>query len=342
MKKEIGLDYLTSYLKNCHVKLDLFFLKNLIKNASKSEKPHMNKNFAKMINSPINKRKKAAMTIYGWMKGYRTVPILKLIKIINLSDYTWRDVEKNLISIKAGIRSGEIKPKFPIMIDNKLGAIVGHILGDGSIEKRFHSVFYSNSDIFLLDEFRKYAKDVFGIEPRIWVQEKRAFHEKSKWLIKVSNLKQVPKNHSVGLFYPKICCDILYAICGKFAEGRNKNITKKIKKSRSEFKIGLVRAFFDDEGSIRSDNHTMRLHQDKINILNDIKEILKKFNIESNIIRSYNKKGKVRYYFNITGFKNYYKFFKIIGCTSPNKRKEFELLINKVRNSKYFKKKYAL
>jgi len=35
----------------------------------------------------------------------------------------YTDVEKNLINIKAGIRKGEIKPNFPIKLDNKLGSI---------------------------------------------------------------------------------------------------------------------------------------------------------------------------------------------------------------------------
>lgn len=185
-------------------------------------------------------------------------------------------------------------------------------------------------------------KLIFGIGPRIWVQKKRSFEERSEWLMKVKILKEVPKGHSVGLFYPKICTDILYTICGKFAEGKTKKITKEIKGFDKEFKKGLIRAFFDDECSINSKNHTLRLHQDRKDILEDIKQILKDFDIDSNVIKSYNKRGKLRYYFNINGFKNYYRFFKIIGCTAPKKKREFRLLINKVKNSKRFKKKYSL
>ncbi|MAH03717.1 hypothetical protein CMI39_02940 [Candidatus Pacearchaeota archaeon] len=342
MKKEIKLKSLVSYLKTTHIKLNLTFLNKLLKDASKSNLPHRDKKFAQRIGCPINKNKKSAMTIYGWIKGYRTIPMDKLIKIVKLSSYSWENVEMNLISIKAGIRSGEIKPNFPIKIDKKLGSIVGHILGDGSIEKRFHSVFFSNSDLELLKEFSKYSEEIFGIKPRIWVQKRRLFHEKSQWLMKVDSLKKVPKNHSVGLFYPKICCDILYFLCGKFAEGKNKNITDQIKKSNKNFKIGFVRAFFDDEGSIRADNYTIRLHQDNKDMLKDFRDILKELNINSNLIRTYIKREKSRYYFNITGFKEYYRFNELIGCTSPKKKKELELLINKVKKSKYFKKKYSL
>jgi hypothetical protein len=340
--KEIGLKELKNSLKHTHLKLNLAFLEELLKSASKSDFPHKNKDFCKKIKCPINKTKKISLTIYGWKKGYRTVPFSKLIKIIRLSDYSWKDIEKNLLSIKAGIRAGEIHPKFPIKIDEKSGSIIGHILGDGSIDKRFHAIFYSNSNIQLLKEFRKNMKNIFRIEPRIWVQERRKFEEKTKWLKRIDNLNKVPNKHNVGLFYPKICSDILYSIYGKFAEGKNKEITNKIKKSNEAFKKGLIRAFFDDECSISSKNYSIRVYQDKKNILEDLREILKEFNIKPQIIRFYNKNNKLRYYFNITGFKEYYKFSKKIGFTSPKKEEELKLLINNVQNSKYFKKKYSM
>ncbi len=342
MKREVGLEALAGSLKHTHLKLNLNFLIKLLKDASNSDYPQKSEEFCRGIKCQVNKTKKISTTIYGWMRGYRTVPLSKLIKIVEFSSYKWGDVEKNLISIKAGIRRGEIPLKFPITIDEKLGSIIGHILGDGSIDKRFHSLFYSNSDLALLKEFSYSMKKKFSLEPRIWVQEKTSFDEKTKWMKRVNNLDDVPRGHSVGLFYPKICTDILYTICGKFAEGKTKKITKEIKGFDKEFKKGLIKAFFDDECSINSKNHTLRLHQDRKDILEDIKRILGDFDIDSNVVRSYNKRGKLRYYFNINGFKNYYGFFKIIGCTAPKKKREFRLLINKVKNSKQFKKKYSL
>ena len=342
MENRVGMEDLSQQLSTTHVKLNLKFLNELLNNSSKSNSPHRSKEFADKIGCPTNEIKKSSLTIYGWSKGYRTVPLSKLIKIINFSNHSWQDVEKNLISIKAGIRGGEIYPRLPLLIDEKLGSVVGHILGDGSIDKRFHSVFYSNSGIMLLKEFRLNMKALFGIEPRIWIQEKKAFNEKTKWMKRVSNLSEIPKGHNVGLFYPKICSDILYSICGKFAEGKNKEITEEIKNKDRNFKMGLIRAFYDDECSINSQNYTLRLHQDRKDILEDIRQMLKDFDIDSNVVRSYNKRGKLRYYFNINGFRNYHKFFKIIGCTSPKKKREFRLLINKVKNSKRFKKKFSL
>ncbi len=339
MKNSIGLEKLAPYLLKTHIKLDLDFLNKLLIGASKSDRPHRNNDFAKKIGCPVNKVKKSAMTIYGWMKGYRTIPLSKLGVIVELSKYSWKDVEENLISIKAGIRKGEICPRFPIKVDEGLGSIIGHILGDGAIDKRGHYVFYSNSNIDLLKEFRLYMLDIFGIEPRIWVQEKRLFHEKTKWMKRIYTLNEVPRGHNVGLFYPKICVDFLYLICGRFAKGRNKIITKEIKDKSREFKKGFIRAFFDDEGSISFKSHTLRLYQDNPGILDSIKDMLYEFGIKSKVVRNYIKRDKLRYYFNITGYDGYAKFYKLIGCTSPKKNKEFILLIEKVKNSRKFKNK---
>lgn len=171
---------------------------------------------------------------------------------------------------------------------------------------------------------------------------KKLFHEKSKWLKKVDILEETPAGHPAGLFYPKICCDILYVLSGNFAEGKNKIITDEIKSSNIKFKKAFIRAFFDDEGSIQSDSHTMRFHQDRKDMLEDVRKMLNEIGIKSNEVRSYIKRDKLRYYFNITGFREYYNYYNIIGCTSSNKKREFELLINKVSKSKYFKEKYSL
>ena len=340
--REIYLSDLANNLKHSHVKLNLTFLAELLKNSSNNDKPWRDRKFAKTISFPVNKNKKCSTTIYGWVRGYRTVPFSKLIDIIEISDYSWSDIENNLISIKAGIRSGEICPNFPIKIDRQLGAVIGHILGDGSIDRRFRSLFYSNSNYQLLKEFRDNMLMIFGIEPRIWVQEKTNFNEKTRWLKRVSILSNIPNGHNVGLFYPKICSDILYAICGNFAEGKSKNITPEIWGFDLDFKIGLIRAFFDDEGSVRSDNYTLRFHQDNLELLDQIRTLIVELNINPHKIKFYIKRNKRRYYFNINGFREYALFSQIIGCTSTKKKDELDTLINKVKNSKQFKKKFAL
>ncbi len=222
-----------------------------------------------------NRNKNIAITIFTtyktWLNGSRTIPVSKLIKIIDLSkNYTWKDIENNLISIKSGIKKGETHPKFPIIINHKIGAIIGHILGDGAINKRGESIFFCNSNPELLNEFIKYMKNIFGAEPRIWVQKHKQFEEKTQWLKRVSNIEDVPKNHVVGLFYPKICVAIIKTIFGNFADGKNKFITEEIKNSNLDFKKGLVRAFYDDEGTVERYRIGIRVFQDREERLKDI------------------------------------------------------------------------
>src|SRR3989304_5253371 len=108
MKNEFSLEDLVPCLMHTHLKLDLNFLSKLLKDASKSDTPWRNTNFCNSLKCPINPIKKSSLTVYGWFKGYRTVPLDKLIKIISLSNSSWGDVENNLISIKSGINHGEI------------------------------------------------------------------------------------------------------------------------------------------------------------------------------------------------------------------------------------------
>jgi len=338
---EIHLSYLTYCLKDTHFRLNLDFLTKLLENASKCKSPAINKEFIAKIGGKFNENARAYNAIYSWLNGRTTIPFNKLIQILEMSNYSLEDVEKHIISIKCGRKKGEIHPKFPIIIGRELGSIVGHILGDGSIDKIFNQVFYSNSNKELLQEFKGSMDTIFGIKPRIWVQEEACFG-RTKWMKRITDFNEIPNGHNVGLFYPRICGIILHGVLGKFACGKNKFITNQIKNSNMQFKIGLLRAFFDDEGSINSSSHTLRIVQDNIEILQDLRLLLFELNINSNEVKYYIKRNKPRYYFNVTGFRNYYYFDEKISCTSSKKKKEFGLLINKVENSRSFKKKFAI
>jgi len=337
---EIHLSDLTSSLKNTYIKLEMKFLVRLIKNASKCEYPATNREFALKVGGIFNEKANRYVSLAGWLNGSTTMPFNKLIKIVEFSDYSLEDVEKYVIAIKCGPKKGEMYSKFPIKIGKELGSIVGHILGDGSIDKRYLQTFYTNSNLDLIKEFSSNMEYTFRIKPRIWIQTSGNFETKSKWIKRIYKFEDVSKNCQIGLFYPKICGVVLHNILGPFAYGKKKQITEQIKNSNKEFKIGLIRAFFDDEASIQSNHHTLRFHQDNRSILEGIKYLLSDFDIRTNPIRFYIKKNKKRHYFNITGFREYDTFNRIIGCTSSKKKEQFELLINKVKNSKYFRKRY--
>jgi len=113
-----------------------------------------------------------------------------LSKIVDLAGLDWKDVQRNVISLKLGYHKGEIKPRFPIKIDRTLGLIIGHILGDGSINRKYQQVFYSNSNKSLLFEFQNCMYDIFGICPRIWMQRKTRWEkrlDKARLIKRASN-----------------------------------------------------------------------------------------------------------------------------------------------------------
>jgi hypothetical protein len=309
---EIHLTNLREHPTSTHIKLDLEFLSRLLINASKSDCLWKDRDFISHIGGKYNEKAGRYTAINNWIYGHTSVPFRKLDIILGLSSYSSIEVEKHIISIKCGQKKGEIFPKFPLPIDQKLGSIVGHIRGDGSIDKRYLQPFYTNSNIDLIREFHDNIQDIFGIQPRIWIQNSGDFKRKSKWLYRVSSLMDIKRPYQIGIFCPKICGIILHAIFGPFAIGSHKLISEQILTCNPNFKRGLIRAFFDDESSVDVKSYTQRAFQE--------------FEINSNPVRHYTKRDKMRYYFNITGKENFNRFYEQIGYTSIKKRNRLFLL----------------
>ncbi len=249
-----------------------------------------------------------------------------MLIILSLANYQLDNTKKHIIYIKSGRKKRAVNIKFPIKIGKELGNIVGHILGDGSIDKKYLQPFYTNSNLDLIKEFIRNMKIVFGVKPRIWAQTKGNFKTKSKWLGRIYSFENLPDNCQIGLFYPRICGLILHEICGNFAHGKKKYITEQIKNFNKQFKSGLIRSFFDDDGSINAESYTIRGFQDDKQLLIDIKSLLADLGIESNEVHFYMKNGKVRHYFNITKRKNFFIYHNSIGFTSNKKQKRLKLL----------------
>jgi len=318
--QEIHLKNLQKCLSKSHVTINLSFLNKLLINASKSNTPHMDKKFTNKLDMIFNKKVQRSTTIYGWMKGYRTVPFNKLRKIIQLSDHSFDSVQKHVKLIKAGIRRGEVKITFPIKIGEDLGAIVGYILGDGSIDMKYKQVFFSNSNIELIKDFIQKMEIIFGIKPRIWVQKRKNFEEKTEWEYRIENINEYLGEGNIGLFYPKICGIILHSICGKFANGKKKCITLQILQQNRDFHRYMIKAFFDSEGSAYNYRYMIRIFQDNKQMLDQIRSMLDNFSIKSNKTRYYIKRNKKRYCFDITNKENFNRFHKEIGFLSSKKR----------------------
>ncbi len=325
MKEEVHLEEIKDKIGRAYVKLDEQFTKILFIDASESPIPHYNLEFAKSLGCKVNSKYKLSTAIRGWFFGKRFIPLKKLGVLVTLSGYAWSDIEKHLEYMKSYCRSPQ-KINFPIRLDLKLGSLVGHILGDGCIDKKYGQVFFSNSDVGLLNEFIKNMDDVFGIRPRIWMQEKSKYGA-TKWDKRINSIGELIQGRCAGLFYPAICGKILHCIFEDFANGKKKLITEKILCTPATFKAGLLRAFFDDEGTCHQ--RSIRLFQSNDDILLKIKKMLLSFGICSNKISSYVRNNRLHYYFDITHRNNLICYHKNIGFTSPNKKSILNLYVNK-------------
>ncbi len=332
---KISLQQIAPHLTSTHAKFHLTFLRKLLTKASGSAAPYRNPGFAEKMECSFNEKWKIAAEIAGWWYGGKTIKFSRLIALINLSSSNWSEVEKQLIFLKAGVRKGEVFIRFPIEIDEKLGTIVGHILGDGSLDKRYRQVFFTNSNSELLQEFITNMKLVFGIEPRIWIQETLGFNN-VRWIKRVYDLREKGE-YQGGLFYPSICGIILHGILGIFANGKNKSITPQIRVAPASFKKGLLRAIFDDEANVDVPSQMVRFSQDNRHLAEGLRLMLQELGIEVNPLRTYFRDGKPHHYFNITHIKNYYRFANLIGFTSSNKMNCLKRMIEHVKASHKYK-----
>jgi len=316
--KKISIKDIANNPGSKYIKFKEGFLIKILKKAARSNSPHRNIEFCIKLGTKINKNTNSSLTILHWIKFNRAIPISKLNTLVDLSAISWKEVEANIIGLRQGLGGGEIFTKFPIKIGNELGSIVGHIIGDGSIDKRYQQVFFSNSNKELLTEFSDDMEEVFGIKPRIWMQKRTiAFKQKTRWDRRLSTIEELKDGRNCGLFYPTICGILLNLIFSDFAIGVNKKVTSKIKSAPREFKSGLIRAFCDDEGSVGS--KSIRLFQDRKDILADIKHLLNEFDISTKDIKMYIKRDKKRYYLDIHRKSNLIKFRDNIGLTSTKK-----------------------
>lgn len=321
-----------SEINNLSVRINNKFLEKLLRKASKSEKPHCDPDLIKKLDMKPTSRN-VCCTIYGWTKYNKSVPFEKIRRLIEISGSKWSDAEEKLISIKSRISRSEVKLKLPLELDKQMGSVIGHILGDGSIDKKYQQVFFSNSEKELLKEFSTNMKSIFSIEPRIWMQKAPEFGN-TQWDRRLNSIEELTAGRNGALFYPTICGLILNKIFNDFSIGKDKKITKGILNSNKEFKRGLIRAFYDDESTVGQKN--IRLFQDRKDMLEIFRNILNEFEISSSQIKTYMKHDKERYYFDIFRKSNFAKFEKEIGFTSPEKNKRLKklLIIKNYKNSK--------
>jgi hypothetical protein len=325
MRIKITLEDISNQEK-IRLKLNSSFLLNLLRQASKDEKPHCNKEFVNKLGMSFT-TKYLNTTIISWIKNSSPIKITIIKKLKQLANVSWEEIQNNVEFIDSGENGTKISNIFPISITSDLGTIVGHILGDGSIDKKYLQVFFSNSNKDLLVEFQDKMNKIFGLGPRIWMQNKPEFNNTS-WDKRLNSIDEMQDGRNIGLYYPSICGIVLNTIFENFVIGKNKIITPTIEKANKEFKRFLIRAFFDDESNVGE--KSIRVFQDKKDILEFLRKVLKEeFNILAGEIKSYFKKNKIHFYFDIHKKSNIKIFAEQVGLTSSQKMKSLEKIISK-------------
>lgn len=156
-----------------------------------------------------------------------------------------------------------IKKEFNDKDLEKLAVIVGHILGDGGINKK-KILHYCNTEKFLIEEFKSCVRDVFHIKPMCEYREKSGI---------------------IRLRYPRVISRVLLCLFGEFSLGNKKKITRQIDRMPLWWKIKLIQALYNDEGSVVISNSykAITLKQKSKSILEWIRKVLRSVNVNSTI-----------------------------------------------------------
>lgn len=275
------------------------------------------------LSSSINKfriKNKISFSLYNWIRR-KEFPFIELLRIFKFLDINKFQIEKNFQYIKTGRfpprkkSSGNLSPplyvKSPIFLSKEFVRITAHLFADGcvSIDKNGTlTAAYYNQAGELRRQFEKDVSKVFN----------------------VGQLKKGINKTTPYLYIPSTVSLILLQIVPSFKSNECR-IPIFIKNATKDLKKEFIRAFFDDEASVhfRPPARQIELTINNEKILEEIKEILYEFSINtSKIIKRKMRRFKI-FSFYIRNFNNIFKFSKHIGFSNNRKKKN---LINIIKN----------
>lgn len=209
-----------------------------------------------------------------------------------------------------------VKKEFDENDLENLAIIVGHVLGDGGITKE-KTLRYCNTEEFLINEFQSAVRSVFNIEP-------------------MSKFKE--NSGIIRIDYPCLISRVLLCLFGEFSLGKeNKRITPQIDRMPIWWKVKLIQALFNDDGSVPESGHYrgIALKQKNKNIILWVQKTLKQLGIISRLTKDDNK-----WHLRITNYLDLVKFRDKVNF-SKGYRKQIHLdeIIKKNKTSALENKK---
>ncbi len=240
--------------------------------------------------------------------------IREISKHFNISYRTvWSWVKNKTIPIPY-IEYIKIKKKFNKNELSVLAPVMGYLFGDGGISRK-GDIHYCNTEEFLVNDFVSKMTIVFNIKPVI------------------RNEKSITR-----VRYPRWVGKSLWYIFGKFSFGKDtKNITSQIEKMPLNWKINMLRTWFNDDGSVPKYG-VIAIKQKLRPLLIFIKKILSELDIESKIDKDDN-----RWHLRICGYKNMLRFKEKIDFSKGyRKSQELTKIIDGIKHPHNMTKKKIL
>lgn len=231
-------------------------------------------------------------------------------------------ISENVEAIKAGkfghtAHSGIIiDPKLPFEFNLSIARLIAHCLGDGDIHPSGR-IRYTNSDRNLIDSFIVDLKSLGSVK-----------------------IREGYDSDAYRTYVPKI----VKLILDEFGLGdKTYNFILNIEK---EMQAAFIQALFDDEGCVNLSSPRIMISSSNKLLLTIVKlSLADNFYITSKIYFSgfyYDRKGnkKSMWVVDITGFKNFEKFYKLIGSEHSEKTVKLNKLLElyegkKIRSLKY-------
>lgn len=246
--------------------------------------------------------------INHWKKLNLFIPLKHIKKIVDKRKLNWDKLEKEVVAYK-GLNLSLIiqNPKLPIIESPELFAVIGHLIGDGSVNKNGIPI-YTNSNIKLIDNFQKLIISVFGnVRGKLYKSPSGAYQFRSS----------------------KVISDLIKSFYDINFDSSKSRIPEKIKYLPQEFSIAIIKAFGDDEATVDT-NHRISFYSTNKHVLLSIKDLLKKKLMFNNV--SLFKKSKYYFYLTIKA-KDIEKYYNTIGFNHSLKMAKLSKIIEIRKNS---------
>ena len=202
--------------------------------------------------------------LYKWKEGNSGYPLSEVKKLLKLAK-----IKIDVISIKTQRDSKSIRNlKLPIKINERFASLLGHLFGDGGIDKQFQ-LHYTTNDINNVGEVKNLVKTIFGdVE-----------------------FNEINYGNRVTLVYPKtlgiIVSHITEMSVGSKVDSDNRLSKNILDKMNYKMKIAFIKTFYECDGETNNIAIVQGCkYLDKPpTILLQIKNLLEDLNFKSVIIK---------------------------------------------------------